>query len=122
MDDSDLWTEILAAAAFVVPSTYHTTKVKSPVQLVFGRDMILPINHVADWRYIRQLEQAQIYKYGIHENSTRTVHAYIVVDQVITITISVYTCKTPIKGLILKIFTLVVTATVCKVTGLFVHV
>ena len=52
IDEAEPWVGILAAADFAVRSTYHTTKGKSPGQLVFVRDMILPINQVADWRYI----------------------------------------------------------------------
>ena len=52
-DDDDPWMGILATVAFAVSSTYHMTNRKIPGQLVFGRDMILPINHVVDWRYIR---------------------------------------------------------------------
>ena len=40
---------ILAAADFAVQSTYHMMKLKILGQLVFGRDMIPPINNVADW-------------------------------------------------------------------------
>ena len=61
---------------------YHTNKVKSPGQLVFGQDMILPINHVPDWRYIRQHKQAQIYNDVIRENANRIDHDYIVGDKV----------------------------------------
>ena len=53
---------ILAAAAFAVHSMYHRTKGKIPDQLVFGRDMIPPIDHIADWSYIRQRKQAQTNK------------------------------------------------------------
>ena len=63
--DADPFMGILAAAYFAIRSMYHRTKVKIPVQLVFGRDMILPINHVADRRYIRQRKQTQINQYFI---------------------------------------------------------
>ena len=59
LDDADPWIGILAASAFAVRSTYHQTKKKSPGQLVFGRNMILPINHIDNWRYIRQQKQTQ---------------------------------------------------------------
>ena len=58
VDDSDPWMGILAASAFLVQSTYHRTKQKIPGQLVFGLDMILPINRVANLRFIRQRKQA----------------------------------------------------------------
>ena len=60
VDDADPWMEILATAAFAVRSTYYRGKGKIAGHLVFGQDMILPINHEADWRYIRQRKQAQI--------------------------------------------------------------
>ena len=85
VDDADPWMGILSAAAFVVISMYHTTKGKSPGQIVFGQDMILPINHVADWRYIRQSKQAQIDKDVICENTTIIDHDYVLGDKVITL-------------------------------------
>ena len=36
VDDSETWMGILAAAAFSVRYTYHTTKGKSPGQIFFG--------------------------------------------------------------------------------------
>ena len=73
------------------------TKVKSPVQIVFGRDMILPINHIEDCRYIRQCRQAQLYKDVIRENSTIIDHYYIVVDQLMTRINSAYKYETLFK-------------------------
>ena len=46
--NNDLWSGILAATMFAVRATYHTTLQASLVQLVFFRDAILNINHVAD--------------------------------------------------------------------------
>ena len=60
VDDSGPWMGILTSAAFAVHSTYHTTKGKSRGQIVFGQDMILPINNVSDWRYIRHHKQTQM--------------------------------------------------------------
>ena len=54
VDDADPFMRILAAAAVAVRYVYHRTKGKILVQLVFGRDMILPTNHIADKRYISQ--------------------------------------------------------------------
>ena len=61
--------------------------------------MILPINHVADWRYIRQHNQTQINKDVIRENTTRIDHDYKVEDKVITTNRSAYKYKTLFKGL-----------------------
>ena len=89
---------ILAASAFVVRSMYHTTKGKIPGQLVFGRDMILLITHVAYWIYIRKRKQTQIYNDFIQENANRIYHYYIVVDKVMTQNKSSYKYKTPYRG------------------------
>ena len=60
--DADPWMGILAAEAFSVRSTYHRTKQKIPGQLGFRRDMILPIDHIANCRYMRQRKKSQIEK------------------------------------------------------------
>ena len=67
----DLWTVILAAAAFVIISSTNRLKCYSPGQLVFERDIILPIKHEVDWWLIRQWKQAQINKDNIHKNRHR---------------------------------------------------
>ena len=46
------------------------------VHLVFGRDMILPINHVEDWMYIYQRKQVKIEKGVIRENTVRIDYNY----------------------------------------------
>ena len=54
VDEDDPWKGILSAEAFVIRSTFHTTNKKSPSQLVFWKDMIVPIEHVFNWRLIYQ--------------------------------------------------------------------
>ena len=63
--DADSWMRILWVEVFAVQSTYHRTKDKILGKLVFFRDIILQINHISGWRYIRQHKQAQIEKDGI---------------------------------------------------------
>ena len=45
VDKDDPWSGILAAEAFTILSTTNVMKGYSPGQLIFGRDMILPIKH-----------------------------------------------------------------------------
>ena len=59
--------------------------------------MILSTNNVADWRYIRQLKQAQTNKDVIYENTTIINHDYRVGDKITTKTKSEYKYKTPFK-------------------------
>jgi transposase InsO family protein len=60
MDANDPRASFLASAAFAIRSTYHTTLGASPVQLVFGRDMLLPIKFKANWAEIRAQRQDKI--------------------------------------------------------------
>jgi transposase InsO family protein len=76
LDEEDPWKGILSATAFAVRSTYCTTLKKTPGQLVFGRDMIFNIQHVANWEYIRQNKQDRIEKNNNAENAKRVHHTY----------------------------------------------
>ena len=69
LDKEDPWKGVLAATAFAVRSTYHTTLKKTPGQLVFGRDMIFNIQHVANWELIRHYKQDCINKNNKAENA-----------------------------------------------------
>ena len=60
IDEDDPWLGILAAAAFSIRSTKNGLKFYSPVQLVFGRYMILPIKYKVDWELTHQRNQTQI--------------------------------------------------------------
>jgi transposase InsO family protein len=82
MDEEDPWKGILSATAFAVCSTYHTTLKKSPGQLVFGRDMIMNIQHTANWEYIKQNKQERINQNNQKENSKRINYIYIIGEQV----------------------------------------
>jgi transposase InsO family protein len=83
LDEKDPFKGVLAATAFAVRSTYHTTLKKMPGQLVFGRDMIFNIQHVANWEFIRKNKQQCIDKNNIAENAKRTAHLYKKGDQVL---------------------------------------
>ena len=82
IDMDDPWSGILAAAVFAMRSTYHTTLRAMPGQLVFGRDMILNTQYLADWTPIKARKQQLIHKNNIIENSKRIPHQYKVGDMV----------------------------------------
>jgi transposase InsO family protein len=48
MDEKYPWGPFLFSAAYAIRSTLHTTLKAAPGQLVFGRDMVLPIKFMAD--------------------------------------------------------------------------
>ena len=71
LDEDDPWKGTLCATDFAVRATVHTTLQKTPAQSVFGRDMILNVNHVANWEHIRQRKQTLIDKNNDRENKSR---------------------------------------------------
>ena len=68
LDPKDPWGIFLSSVAWAVRSTYHTTIDATPGQLVFGRDMILPIHVRTDWAMIKQRRQNLIKKNNEREN------------------------------------------------------
>jgi hypothetical protein len=60
MDDNDPWGPFLSSAAYSVRSTFHTKLKATPGQLVFGRDMVLPITFMEDWEAINQQCQKEM--------------------------------------------------------------
>jgi hypothetical protein len=49
VDEKDPSGPFLASAAYAIRITFHTTLEETPGQLVFGRDMVLPIKFMTDW-------------------------------------------------------------------------
>ena len=67
---------ILSAISYGVRSTIHTTTRATPMQLVFGRDGILNVPHLANWKYIQSRKQAEINRNNIKENRKRRTYTY----------------------------------------------
>ena len=89
------WLDILAAEAFTIGSTENRLKFNIPVQLLFGRDMILPIKHTADWELIHQKNQSKININKINKNSKICDHEYKVGDKVMLNNNSAFKCDSP---------------------------
>ena len=53
------------------------------MQLIFGRDAILNIKHVADWEHIRQRKQLRINHNNKRENMQRNNSQYKVGDKIL---------------------------------------
>ena len=62
VDKGDPWSVILDVSEFAILSTTNSLKGYSPGQLLFVRDMIIPIKHKVDWGLILQRKQTQINK------------------------------------------------------------
>ena len=83
LDETNPWMEFLSAAAFAIRATYHTTLQATPAQLVFGRDMLIPITTQANWELIRQRRQEEINRNNDRENRSRIPHEYQVGEKVL---------------------------------------
>ena len=81
--NNNLWSGLLAATMFSVCANYHTTLQAFPMQLVFGRDAILNIKHVADWEHIRQRKQLRIIHNNMRENMRQNNHQYKVGEKIL---------------------------------------
>ena len=83
LEDKEPFEPFLTATAYAIRSTYHTTLKATPGQLVFGRDMILPVLFKANWASIALRKQARINKSNTQENRKRIPHTYKVGDKVL---------------------------------------
>jgi hypothetical protein len=83
MDEKDSWGPFLASAGYAIRSTFHTTLKSTPGQLVFGRDMVLPIKFMADWGGIEQQRQKEMGRNNRRENASRISHGYKVGDKIL---------------------------------------
>ena len=79
----DLWGPFLAAAAFAIRSTLHTILKATPAQLVFGRDMLLPVQFTADWAAIQAMKQKEVNRNNAKENTKRIPHQYVEGERVL---------------------------------------
>lgn len=83
LDDDDPFEPYCTATAYAIRCTYHTTLGASPGQLVFGRDMMLPVRYNVDWYAITRRKQARINASNRRENKSRLNHSYQVGDWII---------------------------------------
>ena len=75
-EDEDPFDEYLTSVAYAIRSAFHQTHGKSPAQLVYGRDMFLPIDTEIDWEEIKIRKQNRIRVSNDRENRSRIPHTY----------------------------------------------
>jgi hypothetical protein len=66
-DYIDPWGEIISSTAWAIRASCHSTLGATPVQLVFGRDMIFNIKTIIDWRTVTARKQKQVIKDNLRE-------------------------------------------------------
>ena len=66
----------LAGAAYATRSSYNTTQGATPAQMVFGRDMVLPVDFSIDWGGVTRREQERANGSCEREGRRRVGHTY----------------------------------------------
>ena len=61
---------------FSISATVGTATTYTPMQMVFGRDAILNIQHTVDWKMVKKRKQDLINKNNERENSKRIKYTY----------------------------------------------
>ena len=77
------WDSILASIAWAVRSTVHTVLGATPGQLIYGRDMIYPIEYVAEWDTLQQRRAKAIETANKKENKSRVEYDYSIGDKIL---------------------------------------
>ena len=75
-EDEDPFEDYLAHAAYAIRCGFHASHGHSPGELVFGRDMFMPVSSRIDWDAIRERKRKAIQKSNERENSKRTNKTY----------------------------------------------
>ena len=73
----------LAGTAYAIRSSYNTTQGATPAQMVFGRDMVLPVDFSIDWDEVTRRKQKRINESCERENRRRIEHTYKPGDKVL---------------------------------------
>ena len=79
----DHWSEILSSVAWEVRTSYHSTLLATPEQLVFGRDMLFNMKEEINWKLISENKRKQISCNNERDNAGRTAHIYKMGDEVL---------------------------------------
>ena len=74
---------IIAAISFAIRSTWSTTMRATPGQLIFGRDMLLNVQHLVNWHYMQTRRQKIADENNARENSKRVPHEHKMGDKVL---------------------------------------
>ena len=75
-EDDDPFDEHITSVAYAIRCAYHRTHGNSPGQLVFGRDMFLPVDRKINWDKITERKQQMIQKSNERENKSRIDHNF----------------------------------------------
>ena len=81
LDESEPLQKFRTDTAYATRSTYLTTQQAAPAQLVYGRDMVLPVDYETNWDEITKRKKKHINENNSRENKKRIDHTYGVGDK-----------------------------------------
>eukprot|EP00957_Ditylum_brightwellii_P122579 9347887-Ditylum_brightwellii.AAC.1 len=82
LDPEEPWIGILSAVMFALRSMIYTPHKATPLQLIFGRDAMLNIIHLANWWFIQECQNKLVKKNNEQENAKWKPHKYHINDEV----------------------------------------
>ena len=82
LDTIDPFGEILASVAWAVRASYNNATAATPAQLVFGRDMMLNLTTMINWKELSLRKQESVDKSNLRENLKRVDYDYVVGQQI----------------------------------------
>ena len=74
------WVETLSYIAWKIRASYHHTILFTPVQAIFGRDMLFNLASVVDFQVATNAKQRQVDIDNVRENAKRVTHDYAIGD------------------------------------------
>ena len=75
-DYIDPFRSILSSIAWAVRASYNSATDATPAQLVFGRDMLINIKALVNWKELTKRKQKSIDKANLRENHNRVDYDY----------------------------------------------
>ena len=83
LNEEDPFDKYLQLVAYEIKVAYHLTHRHSPTQMVFSRDMFLPIDSQINWEPIAKRKQKRIHKSNKQENSKQIDYKYNTGDLIV---------------------------------------
>ena len=83
LDGNEPLQKSLAGTAYAIRSSYNTTQGATPAQMVFGRDMVLPVDFSIDWDGVTRRKQKRINGSCGREDRRRIDHTHKPGDKVL---------------------------------------
>ena len=74
----DPWGYTPAYIAWAIIASYHCNIMATPVQDVFGRDMLFNLASVIDWQVATSAKQIQVDTDNVRENAKRVTYDYAI--------------------------------------------